>query len=83
MLFFMRQVLKPPKSKEEKELEQEAVQQRLLEEANSKRNAAIQQLRATFQSAPGTCLHTRCWYFELGLVFFCFIAPPPALHLPG
>ncbi|CAN0072665.1 unnamed protein product, partial [Ectocarpus fasciculatus] len=43
-------ILRPPKSKEEKELELEAVQQRLLEEANGKRNAAIQQLRATFQS---------------------------------
>ena len=52
------QAFKPPKSKEEKELELEAVQQRLLEEANSKRNAAIQQLRATFQRAPSTLAHT-------------------------
>jgi len=44
------------------------VQKRLLEEANSKRNAAIQQLRATFQSAPGTyCLFLLCWKLWLGV----------------
>lgn len=53
-IILLIQAFKPPKSKEEKELELEAVQQRLLEEANSKRNAAIQQLRATFQRAPST-----------------------------
>lgn len=57
------QVFKPPQSKEEKELELEAVQQRLLEEANAKRNAAIQQLRAAFQHSP-----SESW--ALGLLAF-------------
>lgn len=43
------------------------MQQRLLEEANNKRNAAIQQLRATFQSTPGK-MDARFFFF-LPLVF--------------
>lgn len=52
-------ILRPPKSKEERELELEAVQQRLLEEANSKRNAAIEQLRDTFRHTSSACRRSR------------------------
>lgn len=48
------------------------MQQRLLEEANNKRNAAIQQLRVTFQSTPGTLAGVLLLLLLLRWLCLCF-----------